>query len=157
MSKSKDAEVKWWSKGVRFECQGSGNCCVSRGEYGYVYLTLKDRQRFARYFKMRTSSFTRKYCEMTEGLWHLKTSANDLNCIFLKGLKCSTYKARPTQCRTWPFWPEVMDAKSWKKEVAQFCPGVGKGKVIPADDIQKTLAEQAQSEADMMGPDILVT
>ncbi len=29
-------------KGIRFECQGSGNCCVSRGTYGFVYLSKKD-------------------------------------------------------------------------------------------------------------------
>ena len=41
---------KWWKDGIRFECQGSGKCCLSRGTHGYVYLTLEDRRRFARHF-----------------------------------------------------------------------------------------------------------
>ena len=31
-----------FSKGIRFQCQGSSNCCVSRGSYGFVYLSKKD-------------------------------------------------------------------------------------------------------------------
>jgi hypothetical protein len=146
----------WWHEGVRFQCQGSGNCCVSRGEYGYVYLTLEDRKRFAFYFNMATSAFTRKYCEKTEELWHLKSDKKSGDCIFLKDRRCSTYNARPTQCRTWPFWPEVMSAKAWKSEVIEFCPGAGKGKIVPASTIRKKLLEQELSEADLMGPDRLV-
>ena len=32
-------------KGVKFECQGSSNCCVSRNSYGYVYLSKFDLKR----------------------------------------------------------------------------------------------------------------
>jgi len=35
---------KWYADGIRFECQGSGKCCSSRGEYGFVYLTKGDRE-----------------------------------------------------------------------------------------------------------------
>ena len=31
-----------YKEGIKFECQSSGNCCVSRGSYGFVYLSLKD-------------------------------------------------------------------------------------------------------------------
>ena len=37
----------FYQDGLRFECQGSGKCCLARGEYGYVYVTDKDRQRLA--------------------------------------------------------------------------------------------------------------
>jgi hypothetical protein len=66
--------------------------------------------------------------------------------MFLKGKSCGIYEARPTQCRTWPFWPEIMDAKAWKKDVVEFCPGVGKGALISGDEIEKILKEQIQSE-----------
>ena len=35
--------------GIKFECQGSGNCCVSRGSYGFVYLSLTDLKRFSNF------------------------------------------------------------------------------------------------------------
>ena len=72
MEEFKFTGKEWWREGVRFECTGSGKCCTSHGEYGFVYLSLEDRQRFAKHLKMRTGDFTRKYCEMTGGIWHLK-------------------------------------------------------------------------------------
>lgn len=138
---------KWWSEGIRFECQGSGKCCVSHGEYGFVYLTLSDRQKIAEHLKIPTRNFTLKYCDKDEnGQYRLKEERADKNCMFLEGKKCSIYSARPTQCKTWPFWPEVMNSKTWKREVASFCPGVGKGPLISAEKIQEQLDEQKRSE-----------
>ncbi len=54
---------------MRFECTGSGKCCTSHGEYGFVCLSREDRQRFAKHLQMRLSDFTRKYCEKNR--WHL--------------------------------------------------------------------------------------
>lgn len=142
-------QSQFYEKGLRFECQGSGNCCTSRGEYGFVYLTPEDRKRMAKHMKMTPSAFTRKYCERTKGLWYLKEEKARPDCMFLDNKKCSIYHARPTQCRTWPFWPEVMNAKTWSKEVASFCPGVGKGKLHSPKEIAKTLAVQHQSEIEL--------
>lgn len=127
----------WWSDGVRFECQETGRCCVSRGSYGFVYLTLEDRRRLARHFGLSTRQFTLKHCVKTDGHFHLKdfTAA----CPYLEGKRCGVYEARPAQCRTWPFWPEHMSPKAWAKEVASYCPGVGKGALVPAQRIRELL------------------
>lgn len=135
---------KWWSEGVRFECQGSGKCCTSHGEFGFVYLDKQDLKRFAKYFKMSVPEFTKKYCEQTDGHYHLIERPENTDCLFLKDKRCTVYEARPEQCRTWPFWPEVMSAKAWSKDVAAFCPGVGKGPLIPAKKIAAILAEQKE-------------
>lgn len=137
---------EWWKKGVRFECQGSGKCCTSHGEFGFVYLTLEDRERFAKVLKISTAQFTEKYCTKTGGIWHLNEDPENPDCMFLEGKRCGIYEGRPTQCRTWPFWPEVMTAKAWKTEVAAFCPGVGKGPLRSAEEIQQQLLEQIESE-----------
>jgi Fe-S-cluster containining protein len=141
---------RWWEeKGVRFECQGSGRCCVSRGQYGFVYLTPDDRRQMARVLKMRTAAFTRKFCKKTDGVWHLK-DGDGPECLFLKdGNRCSVYEGRPQQCRTWPFWPEVMNAKSWKKEVATYCPGIGKGRLYSGEEIQAILDSQSSWTDDL--------
>lgn len=135
----------WWHKGVQFECQGSGKCCVSRGEYGYVYLTLKDRQALAKLFSLSTREFSKKYCDK-DSLGNWKVSDFTSACRFLDGKRCKVYEARPTQCRTWPFWPEVMSAKGWAKEVASYCPGVGKGRVWSKEEIEVQLKKQIRSE-----------
>lgn len=136
----------WYSKGLRFQCQGSGKCCVSRGEYGYVYLDKNDRKELAKFLKLTVSEFTQKYCDVGEGYYRLKTQPHESECMFLENNKCTVYLARPTQCRTWPFWPEVLNAKSWKKEVAEFCPGVGKGRLYSQEEIETLSQEQLLSE-----------
>ena len=126
-------------KGVQFECQGSGKCCTSRGTHGYVYLTLKDRRRLAKFFNILTARFTREYCKKVGGWFVLDESKGD--CRFLKGKRCSVYEGRPIQCRTWPFWPEHMSPRAWRREVAVFCPGVGKGRLYSPEEIARLVKE----------------
>ena len=137
---------KWYEKGLKFECQGSGKCCLSRGELGYVYMTLDDRRRMAKSLNMSTTAFTKKYCEKTEGVWHLINPKDQVECIFLENNRCGVYEGRPTQCRTWPFWPETMNPKSWRKDVLNFCPGAGKGRTHSQAEIDSSVKEQIQSE-----------
>ena len=137
---------KFYTQGLQFECQGSGKCCTSHGEFGFVFLTPQDRFRFAKFLNIRTSEFTKKYCDRTNGVWHLKEKKDRPDCMFLKQKRCTVYEARPSQCRTWPFWNEVMNAKAWAKDVAGFCPGVGKGKVWSAEEIDSVLAQETASE-----------
>jgi Fe-S-cluster containining protein len=141
--------MSWARDGIRFQCQGSGKCCVSHGEYGFVFLTLGDRQRFARHLGVTTHFFTRKYCDRTNGNWHLKEDPARLECMFLKNKACSVYEARPTQCRTWPFWPEVLNSKTWKKDVLSFCPGVGRGKKWSVEEMLQISRQQQASEKEL--------
>lgn len=152
MSKAKKITVsldstEWWQKGVRFQCQGSGKCCTSHGEYGFVYLTLDDRRRIAKGLKLSTAAFTKKYCAKTGGVWHLVERKENPDCLFLKGKSCGIYENRPMQCRTWPFWPELMNAKSWAKDVVTFCPGVGKGPVWSGEKIEQLMRDQIAWDA----------
>ena len=124
---------------IKFKCQGSSNCCVSRGSIGYVYLSIKDRKRLANYKKKSLTKFLEKFCKMQSNYIILKNKKNSKDCIFLKEKKCSVYNARPEQCRTWPFWPENMNAKSWKKNVVDFCPGINKGKIYSINKINKII------------------
>ncbi len=140
----------FYSEGLKFECQGSGKCCTSHGEFGFVYFTLADRKRMAKHLKLTTAEFTKKYCDKHGPVFHLKEDPKNTDCMFLKNRQCSVYEGRPTQCRTWPFWPEVMSPKAWKTEVKSFCPGVGKGRVWSAEEIKENLRIQIKSE-DQLG------
>lgn len=143
-------DEKLIQQGLQFQCQGSGKCCTSHGEYGFVFLTLEDRQRFAKHLNITTRNFTKNYCENTGGVWHLREVKGEPDCMFLKNKGCTVYEARPVQCRTWPFWPEVLNAKSWKKDVVTFCPGIGKGKVFSVDEIKTIAQQQKKSEDDLI-------
>ena len=136
-----------YKNGIRFECQGSGNCCVSRDSYGFVYLSDSDIKRFSKSFKLSAKKFKEKYCQITNGFTHLveKTELTG-KCIFLKDKKCSVYKSRPSQCRTWPFWNENMNSKIWNENISINCPGVGKGKIIKSKVIERFLKEDLDNE-----------
>ncbi len=136
--------------GLRFQFQGSGKCCTSHGEYGFVFLTLEDRRRFAKHLNITTRKFTIQYCEQKNGVWHLKEDPKNPDCMFLKNKQCTVYEGRPTQCRTWPFWPEVLNAKAWKKDVVSFCPGIGKGKLHSREEIMSAAMIQKASEDDLL-------
>jgi Fe-S-cluster containining protein len=131
---------RFYKDGLRFECQGEGNCCVSRGSYGYVYLSFSDRRRLADHFKMSTSQFTATFTNKIDGLYELRYTGKD--CPFLQDNRCRVYKARPWQCRTWPFWPENMNSVVWENEVSAWCPGAGRGKLYTATEIEEILSKK---------------
>ena len=137
--------------GIKFECQNSGNCCISRDSYGYVYLSVKDIKRLSKFLNLSIEDFKLQYCLTTDGFIHLIDN-NNLNgkCIFLKNKKCTVYKSRPSQCRTWPFWNENMNAKVWDNDISINCPGIGKGKKIKLDIINKFLKEDYENEKSIL-------
>ena len=143
-------DKKIFKKRINFKCQGSANCCVSRGSYGYVYLSKKDLLKIAKYLNVSINLFKKKYCEYTDGYLHLKEINIKGNCQFLENKKCSIYSARPIQCRTWPFWNENMNFKKWNKEIINFCPGIGKGKIINASKIQKLIDKDFENDNEII-------
>lgn len=135
----------FYAEGIKFECQGSGKCCTSRGGYGFVYLTDDDQKRFAKHFKLTRAQFIQKYCGKKNGHVHLIDPPEMKgDCMFLDDKKCTVYEARPEHCRTWPFWPENMNPRTWNNEIASFCPGVGKGKVHTYEEIKAALDAQKE-------------
>ena len=135
-----------YENGIKFKCQGSANCCVSRGSYGFVFLSNKDLKKLAKYLSISVNEFKFKYCQTTNGFIHLKEIKGNVDCFFLKNKRCQVYSSRPTQCRTWPFWPTNMNSKSWNNDIVNFCPGVGKGKLISKKNIEKILRIDLEDE-----------
>ncbi len=131
---------EFFKGGIRFECQGDGRCCITRGRYGHVYLSFNDRRRLAGHFHISLTEFTARYTKKIDGLYELKYS--DADCPFLTDNRCEVYVSRPWQCRTWPFWPENMNSAVWEQEVAPACPGVGRGRLFSAEEIEEILKKK---------------
>ena len=70
-------------------------------------------------------------------------------CVFLtQDNRCRIYAVRPLQCRTYPFWPEVVESRAvWRGE-ARRCEGIDQGQVIPVARIRALLAMQRRAAAD---------
>lgn len=133
-----------YAEGVRFACQGCGRCCQTRGKYGYVYVSLPERRRLARHLRLSTRSFTLRFCEKKDGFFHLRSLGKD--CVFLEGNRCRVHRARPEQCETWPFWPEIMAEPVWSREIKADCPGIGNGAFFDARQIERRLRKEIRRE-----------
>lgn len=138
------ATRRWYRDGVRFACQNSGRCCKARGEYAHVYLSDAEAEAAARYLSLDLAEFERRYCRFEDGERELRFEGG--GCVFLSGNLCSIYEARPRQCATWPFWPENLDKRVWDRDVAPFCPGIGKGRTHSVAEIE-AMARAAGDES----------
>ena len=152
------ARKRFYHDGIRFSCQGDGKCCLNHGRHTYVYVTFNDRKRLAEHFGMTLLQFTKRYTRASDGLVHLKDPERD--CPFFRDSRCSVHAMRPWQCRTWPFWPENMHPKVWERDVASFCPGVGKGRLYTDAEIEAIMEKQAAvagcgEAADKALPDLI--
>ncbi|HWQ52832.1 MAG TPA: YkgJ family cysteine cluster protein [Bryobacteraceae bacterium] len=126
----------------RFTCQpGCTNCC--RGK-GFVYLTEDDLVRAAEFLGMTPAAFEKRYIYRTRNLRRLRTP-RDTTCVFLREDGCSIHEAKPTQCRLFPFWPEVIkDRHSWYKAAGN-CPGIGKGELVQIETAQEQAREMGEA------------
>jgi len=133
----------WWRDGLRFECTACGKCCCVHGEDGefaYVYSTRAERKALAAHFGLSLRAFEARYLEThAAGVKSFK-SVGDA-CVFLdEHGRCGVYALRPSQCRTFPFWADLLaDRDTWERDVASFCPGVGEGPLHDAEEITRRL------------------
>lgn len=113
---------------LRFSCvKGCSRCCEVKG---YVYLTEQNIWEASRFLKMETTAFEAQYVYRTKHTRRLRKPRDGRQCHFLTGNRCSIHPVKPAQCRLFPFWPElVADRKAWRR-TAQWCPGIGTGRLV---------------------------
>lgn len=130
------------AQGLRFACQpGCTECCTQRG---FVYLSEQDLVRAAAFLDMTPAEFERRYVYRTRRKLRLRTP-RDSRCHFLRGDGCSIHPAKPTQCRIFPFWPELVESRSEWNKTAQYCPGMGKGPLIQIESAQAQAREMREA------------
>lgn len=113
--------------GLRFACQpGCINCCNVRG---YVYLTEPDLVKAAAYVGMSPADFEAKYVIRYRRTLRLRKPRQS-QCHFLLETGCSIHPAKPTQCRTFPFWPDLVRHRRQWRAAARYCPGIGTGPLV---------------------------
>jgi hypothetical protein len=122
----------WYAAGIHFTCTQCGNCCS--GPSGYVWFNEDELQAMADHLQVSREEFLQRYACRFEGQWSLDEvkTRQGYDCIFLERdeqgrAMCRVYPVRPTQCRTWPFWPENMRSPRAYRAAAKRCPGVAAG------------------------------
>jgi Fe-S-cluster containining protein len=122
---------------IRFECQPG--CTICCREQGFIYLTEDDLERAARFLGMTPGDFERRYVYRTVHLLRLRTPRVQ-RCPFLRDFGCAINDAKPTQCRLYPFWPELVEhPANWHHTLAH-CPGMGQGEPISIETARERAA-----------------
>mmetsp|Transcript_14015 Transcript_14015/g.23336 ORF Transcript_14015/g.23336 Transcript_14015/m.23336 type:complete len:765 (-) Transcript_14015:26-2320(-) len=128
MSKSKP----WFDGAVGFACTACGKCCLSRGQ-SRVFVNPKEIERISKQTKLSAETFTTNIKQSKSSmngnsitnLVSLKGDPTGKQCMFLDTKNhCSIYESRPTQCRTYPYWPQNMIGQAeWLAE-SYDCEGI---------------------------------
>ena len=118
-SSGKGDGLPWYQDGLSFRCSQCGNCCRIEG---YVWLNDREIAEMADYLDLELEEFSRRYLRRVNGHISLIEKPNH-DCIFWED-GCSVYPVRPTQCRTFPFWPEHLESRDAWNEASRDCPGM---------------------------------
>lgn len=113
----------WYKQGLRFACTECGKCCT--GGPGFVWVTEDEMNEMAKELAISVKEFKRLYTRQRDNKFALveKKSQNH-SCVFLENNKCRVYKARPTQCRTYPWWKENLTSPESWQIAKQYCEGI---------------------------------
>jgi Fe-S-cluster containining protein len=140
-------------RGLRFSCTMCGNCCT--GPPGYVRFTPAEGRAMASAVGVSEAEFLERFTHESRigpSLNETKT-AFGYDCVFLDRetipgrAVCGLYEARPSQCRTWPFWPgNLVSPEAWEGATRR-CPGMNRGTLHPIEVVQLTL-ERALADED---------
>lgn len=109
---------------LEFSCTGCGICCK---EKGYVFFNDNDIINASELLKTSPLVFINKYLEYEENYGYYIRISEGESCTFLdENNRCTINDAKPTQCKTFPYWKEYMD-KNGRLIAGKFnrpCPGV---------------------------------
>jgi len=133
---------EWYQGGLRFECTQCGACCTGRP--GYVLFTDDEAAAIADRLGISIETFYKKYTHDTDAGRSLTEHETEFgfDCVFLDrettpgASLCSIHDLRPTQCRTFPFWPEHLRTKREWEKLGNECEGVNRGPMIPIEAIR---------------------
>ena len=100
-----------------------GRCCT--GESGYIYVSKAEIIKIAQLLEMDINEFGVKYLFKKGYKYSIKERKVDdsYECVFYdkKSNGCQIYEARPSQCKTFPFWDYF---KTHVDELKAECPGI---------------------------------
>ncbi len=133
---------EWFAEGLSFSCTQCGNCCS--GSPGYVWFNAQEAQAMADFLKLDVATFLRRHAHTVDGRWSLnerKQPDGNYDCVFLRRddsgkALCSVYNVRPQQCRTWPFWPELLSSPTAWDRATRKCPGMNHGRFYPVEMVR---------------------
>lgn len=128
-----EPESSWFEGGLRFSCTRCGACCTGRP--GYVWVGPEEISCLAERLGLDPDQFGRRYLRRIGDKYSLIEKPTS-DCVFWDSeAGCTVYESRPTQCRTWPFWPGNIEAPEDWERTKGGCPGAGQGRLYQVEEI----------------------
>lgn len=127
----------FFDAGIRFECQRCGACCT--GDPGVVRINNQEIQSVADFLEMLPSELIRLHLRPIDGGFSIVEEADGRCRFFDQG--CLIYPVRPFQCRTFPFWFNLMRSSRQWQQVLKECPGIGFGELYTRERILDILSQ----------------
>lgn len=136
----------WYRDGLRFACTECGQCCT--GSPGYTWVNEEEILILAKKLGLEPEEFGQRYLRQVEGRYALLERPETYDCIFLEDKRCRVYDARPTQCRTFPFWPSVLESRDEWRTTGTYCEGIDHpdAPIITLEQIEQQRAQQEAAE-----------
>ena len=108
---------------------------------------MEDLPRLAAFLGISEDELRSRYVYATK--YHFRLRRLQGQCPFLRADGCSVHPAKPTQCREFPFWPELIEDKKELKKTARWCPGIGKGNVVPVETLEESARKMRKAYPQM--------
>ncbi len=124
------AKERWYADGLNFTCTQCGNCCS--GDPGFVWATKAEIAAISKFLGRSDGWLDERHLRRV-GFRYSLTEKPDGDCIFLERrgdgtTGCRIYSVRPVQCRTWPFWTELLRSRDAWDRAKRKCPGMDQGR-----------------------------
>jgi Fe-S-cluster containining protein len=103
-------------------------------------MTGREAERIRSVLGVSRAWFRRRYVRCVGAdRWEARLE-DDGACPFLADERhCTVYGERPEQCRSYPFWPEIVASRTtWERE-GRRCEGIGRGEVTAVATIERRL------------------
>ncbi len=131
---------------LEFSCNRCSNCC--RHEPGAVYLTKKDLDNLYSSLNLSKDEFIKQCCRVLikddRKVLALLEKVN-YDCIFWSN-GCIVYENRPLQCRTYPYWPFLVENGDYWKHEKHRCSGIDKKGTLSVEEKYKFYLDEKSAE-----------
>ena len=82
----------------QIDCTECANCC----KVATAVVSERDVERLARYLRIPVARFLAEYTVESEEEGRILKRTDETGCVFLDGLECTVYEARPDTCQRFP-------------------------------------------------------
>lgn len=130
----------WYAEdGLRFGCTGCGECCRRAG---FVEVLPAEAERIATFLlgkRARPHDLEPSLWRQTPDSWEIEVPDGAVCPLLDPNGRCTIQEVKPSQCSTFPFWPEIVASPRTWLHAGLWCEGVGRGDSWDVVAIAETL------------------